>query len=203
MFRLKVNEQTELRLVERRHSEELFQLFAANRAHLQPWHPWVNLMQSARVVEKAISVWQDLYAARRACHAGIWFNGHLCGMISYMSVDTANHWTALFYWLDEAHQGQGIMTACCRAMIAHGFEDWNFNRITIECATENTRSRAIPERLGFKLEGIVRGVEWLDDRFVDHAMYGMLQSEFASAPELGHGFSTQKESESLAALVPA
>ena len=53
------------------------------------------------------------------------------------------------------------MTACCRAFVAHGFDTWKLNRITIECATENVRSRAIPERLGFKLDGIVRGIEWL------------------------------------------
>ena len=33
------------------------------------------------------------------------------------------------------------MTACCRAFITHGFETWKLNRITIECATQNTRSR--------------------------------------------------------------
>ncbi len=69
------------------------------------------------------------------------------------------------------------MTACCRALVADGFERWKLNRVTIECATDNTRSRAIPERLGFKLEGIVRGIEWLHDRYVDHAMYGLLKED--------------------------
>ena len=66
------------------------------------------------------------------------------------------------------------MTNCCRTLIQHAFDVWKLNRVTIECATENARSRAIPERLGFKLEGIVRGIEWLQDRYVDHAMYGLL-----------------------------
>ena len=102
-------------------------------------------------------------------------------MVSYLNVDSANRWTPMCYWLDAAHQGQGIMTACCRAMVAHGFAEWKLNRITIECATENTRSRAIAERLGFKLEGVVREVQWLHDRFVDAALYGMLHSDFANS----------------------
>jgi ribosomal-protein-serine acetyltransferase len=84
----------------------------------------------------------------------------------------------LSFWLDAAHQGQGIMTACCGAMLEHAFDTWKLNRITIECATQNSRSRAIPERLGFKLEGIAREIEWLHDHFVDHAIYGCLRSEY-------------------------
>ena len=57
------------------------------------------------------------------------------------------------------------------------------NRVTIQCATENTRSRAIPERLGFTFEGIVRETEWLYDRYVDHALYGLLRSEYAKGEE--------------------
>jgi ribosomal-protein-serine acetyltransferase len=70
------------------------------------------------------------------------------------------------------------MTACCRVMIDHSFNVWKLNRITIECATENTPSRAIAERLGFKLEGVTRQVEWVHDRYVDHAVYGLLRSDY-------------------------
>ncbi|HEX3989309.1 MAG TPA: GNAT family protein [Verrucomicrobiae bacterium] len=173
-----VNEETELRLIDREHSKELFGLFEVNREHLRRWHPWVDMMNSAAVVEKSIATWQQQYSSKQGYHAGIWFKQQFCGMISYLNVDCSNRWTALFYWLDAAHQGQGIMTSCCRTMIDHGFDAWKLNRITIECATDNSRSRAIPERLGFRLEGIVRGIEWLHDHYVDHAMYGLLRSDY-------------------------
>ena len=38
--------------------------------------------------------------------------------------------------------------------------------------------RAVAERLGFRLEGVTRQTEWLYDRFVDHAVYGILASEW-------------------------
>jgi ribosomal-protein-serine acetyltransferase len=176
MFSCTVNDQTELRLIDRQHGEELFTLIDSNREHLRRWHPWVDIICSTTDVEKAITAWQQQYANHRGLYAGIWFNEKLCGMINHPTVDRSNRWAPLSYWLDAAHQGQGIMTASCRAMVSHGFDTWKLNRLTIECATQNTRSRAIAERLGFKLEGIVRGIEWLHDRYVDHAMYGLLRA---------------------------
>jgi ribosomal-protein-serine acetyltransferase len=181
MFSHIVNERTELRLIDRQNSEELFKLFDANRAHLRPWHPWVDLMRTVADVEKAVAGWQQQHASNRGFHAGIWFEGRFCGVINHLNVDWANRWTAFGYWLDAAHQGRGIMTACCRAMVSHSFNTWNLNRVTIECGTNNPRSRAIPERLGFKLEGVIRGVEWLQDHYADHAIYGLLRSEYAKS----------------------
>jgi ribosomal-protein-serine acetyltransferase len=178
MFCHIVNETTELRLVERQNSEELFKLFEANRAHLRPWHPWVDMMRSVADVERSIAAWQQQHATNRGFHAGVWHEGRFCGVINHLNVDWTNRWTAFGYWLDAAHQGRGIMTACCRAFVAHSFNTWKLNRVTIECATQNTRSRAIPERLGFRLEGVIRGVEWLQDRYADHAIYGLLRADY-------------------------
>jgi ribosomal-protein-serine acetyltransferase len=178
MLFCKVEEQIELRLIGLSKSEELFQLLDANRAHIRPWHPWIDILRTVTDVERAITVWQQQHAMIRGFYAGIWSKGRFCGMINHLNVDWSNRWTALSYWLDAAHQGQGIMTACCRAMLSHAFNTWKLNRVTIECATHNTRSRAIPERLGFRFEGVIREVEWLHDRYVDHAVYGMLSSDY-------------------------
>jgi len=183
MFFCTVNNQIELRLIDRQHDEELFTLLDSNREHLRRWDPWVDIISSTTDVRRAITGWQQQYANHRGLYAGIWFNGRCCGMINHVNVDWLNRWAPISYWLDAAHQGRGIMTACARAMVAHGFDTWNLNRLTIECATQNTRSRAIAERLGFTLEGIVRGIEWLQDCFVDHAMYGLLRSDHANTSD--------------------
>jgi ribosomal-protein-serine acetyltransferase len=181
MFYCTVNDQTELRLIEHQHAGQLLKLLDSNREHLRPWLPWVDLLRQQGDVAKAITVWLQQYANNRGFWAGIWFKGRFCGTINHVTVDWPNRSTILAYWLDAAHQGQGIMTACCRAMVLHGFNVWNLNRVGIECATENTRSRAIPERLGFKCEGILRKAEWLHDHFVDHVIYGFLCTDDISA----------------------
>jgi ribosomal-protein-serine acetyltransferase len=89
-------------------------------------------------------------------------------------MDWPNRSTAIGYWLAEPLQGRGIMTAACRAMVANAFGDLGLNRVEIRCATTNARSRVIPMRLGFGLEGVCRQVEWLYDHFVDHEIWAML-----------------------------
>lgn len=195
MFSCTVNEQTELRLVERQHSLEFFKVLDLNREHLRRGDPWVNLIHSVTDVENAITGWQRQYVNNRGFCAGIWFKGQFCGIVNHLNVDWSNRWTALGYWLDEGHQGQGIMTECCRTMVSHAFNAWNLNRVTIECGSQNTRSRAIPERLGFKLEGIVREAQWLQDHFIDHAVYGLLRSDYLA----GRSMSAAHHSKSTAA----
>jgi ribosomal-protein-serine acetyltransferase len=49
----------------------------------------------------------------------------------------------------------------------------------------NLKSRAIPERLGFELEGVQRQAEWLYDHFVGHALYGMLADDWKDGKNHG------------------
>jgi ribosomal-protein-serine acetyltransferase len=40
------------------------------------------------------------------------------------------------------------------------------------------KSRALPKRLGFTEEGIIREAEWLYDHYEDHVVYGLLKKEY-------------------------
>ena len=60
------------------------------------------------------------------------------------------------------------------------FDEVGLHRVEMQCGVENLKSRAVPERLGFKLEGIRRGSHWITNRFVDHAVYGMLSDEWGN-----------------------
>ncbi len=70
------------------------------------------------------------------------------------------------------------MTRACKAIIDHTFKDLGLHRVEIRCAAENFKSQAIPERLGFAREGVIRQAEWLYDHFEDHVVYGLLAPEW-------------------------
>ncbi len=82
--------------------------------------------------------------------------------------------------LGAAFEGQGLITCACRVMIDYAFDELGLNRVVISCASENKKSRAIADRLGFTQEAILRQSEWLKDEFVDQVVYGALAREWHS-----------------------
>jgi ribosomal-protein-serine acetyltransferase len=177
MFRTKVGAQTELALMEHRHAQELFELIEANRAHLRAWMNWADQRRTQIDVATYVATGLKQFALNQGIHIGIWEQGKLCGMINCVPMDWPNKATYLEYWLGAAYQGKGIMTASCRAVVDYAFGTVDLHRMTIRCAAENRRSRAIAERLGFTFEGIARHAEWLYDHYVDHAIYGLLKGD--------------------------
>ena len=173
-FALRIDSRLDLRQLHPADAPEIARLVDANRAFLRQWVPWVDRSQTADDVLRFIGNTLRQAAARDGFQAAIRAHGHIVGIIGHHGIDWANRRTTLGYWLAERSQGRGIMTAACRAIVAHAFGDLRLHRIQICCGTANLRSRAIPERLGFTCEGILRQAEWLYDHFVDHAVYARL-----------------------------
>ena len=108
----------------------------------------------------------------------------LCGWISFAGtigfneIHKANRIGVVGYWLGEECQGNGIMSKAFKALIDYRFNELKLNRIEVRVALENKKSRALPQRFGFKEEGHIRQAEWLYDHYVDHVVYGLLASEW-------------------------
>jgi ribosomal-protein-serine acetyltransferase len=180
---IQVNEEIQLCLLEERHSEEYFTLIQRNKAYLNAWID-VEAYEGSQETLK-IYVKQRLfqYANDEGYHLGIWYQDTLIGIIDYRP-NQKNLTVELGYWLDEEHQGKGIVTQACRTMIQHAFEERHMLKIVISCAIDNLRSRAVAERLGFLQEGILRQVVRLHDRSVDCVFYGLLIDEWRAQAAL-------------------
>jgi ribosomal-protein-serine acetyltransferase len=178
MFPFRLNSDVSLELLDLRHAHELFRLTDANRGHLRAWLPWVDSAKNTDDTKAFIRQTRQQLLNDNGFQTAIRDRGTLVGVIGHVGVNWANRSTSLGYWLSQDAQGRGIMTAACRAFTSHSFDAMKLNRVEIRCATENRRSRAIPERLRFTPEGTVRQAEWLYDHFVDHVIYGMLASEW-------------------------
>lgn len=173
MFAYPVDEGLELELLAPRHAEPLFALIDANRCHLRRWHPWVDATRTVADSRAFVDSMQRQHADNGVFQTAILQDAQLVGVLGYNQIDHANRWATLGYWLAEKTQGQGIVTRTARVYIAHAFSKLALHRLEIRCASSNERSRAVAERLGFTLEGVLRDREWLYDRFVDHAIYGL------------------------------
>jgi ribosomal-protein-serine acetyltransferase len=156
---------------------ELHALIEANRDHLSRWLPWAA-GQDLAATEEFIARAEAQLARNDGFQAAIAPDGPIVGIAGFHAVDWVNRNTSLGYWLAEDAQGGGIMTAAVRALVDHAFDEWNLHRIEIHCAPANHRSRAIPERLGFREEATLRETELVGGRYLDSVIYGMLESEW-------------------------
>lgn len=177
MFPYHLSADLSLELLEPRHGAELFRLTDANRKHLREWLPWVDATQSVSDTTAFIESTSRQLADNNGFQTAIRLAGDLVGVVGHHGIDWGNRSASLGYWLALKAQGKGVMTRSCRAFVELAFSDMGLNRLEIRCATGNARSRAIPERLGFRLEGTVIDAEWLYDHFVDHAIYGLVSRD--------------------------
>jgi ribosomal-protein-serine acetyltransferase len=175
---IRIDPYSELRIVSEQDTPALFALIDSNRRHLRQWLPWVDATQTAEDELLFIRGLREQHENNGNPGYVIWHRGEAAGMISYHPIDWHNRKGEIGYWLGEAFQGRGLMSGACRLMIAYAFEILQLNKVEIRCATGNTRSCAIPQRLGFTREGVVRQGEWLYDHFVDLVLYGLLASEW-------------------------
>lgn len=178
MFTLQVDEEIHLRMLSARDAEPLFILIDHSRAHLKKWLPWLDNTQKLEDSTAFIKSTFYTYNNRKGITAGIFWREQLVGVIAFNQLDFTHHIGTIGYWLGASFQGKGIMTRAVEAMVTYGFGDLGLNRIEIRVATGNLASLAIPERLDFSKEGILRQTERLYDRYVDHVVYSMLREEW-------------------------
>lgn len=172
-----------LRVLREDDAAELFALTESNRAYLRRWLPWVDLVTSEDDSRSFLATVTAQREEGRGPTFGVLCEGALAGVVGYLPVDRVNRIGEIGYWLAPRSQGRGVMTQSCRFVVRYGFLTLDLNRIQIAAGTENFESRAIPERLGFKFEGILRARENLYGTFIDHAMYAMLRTEFDESEE--------------------
>ncbi len=178
LLRMRIDEVTELRIYEERHAREVAELVDENRAYLRQWLPWVDNSRSIEDSKAFIQNSLQQFAHNEGFQLGIWYRGKLAGGIGYHPINWANRKVEIGYWLGEAFQGKGLMTKACSTLVTYAFDELGLHKVEIHCATENIRSCAIPKRLGFTQEGILRDAEWLYDHFVDLVVFGMLAREW-------------------------
>jgi ribosomal-protein-serine acetyltransferase len=191
MFPLIVRPGVELSLVEERQAPALFAVVDRDRAHLRQWLPWVDGTREESDTLQFIQAHMEQFASNAGFAAIIWENGQIAGIIGTHQINWAHRRVELGYWLAAEFQGRGLITDSCRSVLKYLFTEMQLNRIEILCAVGNTKSKAVPTRLGFTYEGILREAELLNGQFMDLEVHSMLQSEFLMQrePRAAGGFS--------------
>nr|WP_300308957.1 GNAT family N-acetyltransferase [Halomonas sp.] len=177
-----VRESITLRPLSPAHQQELWLAVDASREHLRPWLPWVEAARGPEDIGSFIQGAQEEHQRGAAWHFAIIDDSEkegneVIGACGFNRISLLHRWASIGYWLRRDRWGQGIMLACVRTLLQVGISELNVHRLEIRCAEDNKRSRAIPERLGFRQEGVLRDCEWVNDQALSHVVYGLLVSE--------------------------
>jgi len=175
-MRLVVTDDFQLRSLEESDAEELHALVEANRSYLAEWLPWAagqTFEATANFIRKTRKQLED----NDGFQGALVLDGRMVGAGGLIGIEWEARKTGIGYWLAEEHQGRGLMTRAVQAVIDYAFDQLDLNRVEIHVGTENRKSRAIPERLGFQQEGVLRDYERVGDRYLDIVVYALLAAE--------------------------
>ncbi len=168
----------------------LFELVQLSRAHLDPWLLWPGRMTTLSVLEQWAARPNDgsdgnrmgLYTKERNALVG-------AAGLRIRSLDPNSSWFYVdaSFWLAPHALGRGYATEAARRLTQHAFDDLGAPRVEIRTEPHNERSRRVAERLGFRLEGVLRAVGQRRGLPVDLTLYALTAAEkdaLVSAQEL-------------------
>jgi ribosomal-protein-serine acetyltransferase len=155
---------------------ELHERIERNRDELGKWLRWAqepSLENTRGHLARGLAAERDGQGVRRA----IVIDGAIVGDVG-LDVDRCNNAGGIGYWLDRDHRGRGLVGVAVRALVRHGFTALALRRIEIRTDVQNHPSRAVAERLGFRLEGVLReSYRVAAERYSDDAVYSLLASD--------------------------
>lgn len=140
---------------------EVYKTIDGNRAYLRRWLPWLDNTDSPAVVLNVINKWEEQREKGSDSVFGLFAESVYIGNIGLHDIDRSTGTAVIGYWLAEDFQGGGIMTDSVRTLVRYAFDILELNTVGIRCALENGKSRAIPQRLGFREAGVIKGGEIL------------------------------------------
>ena len=150
--------------------------------HLRPWLPWVQQEPKgpeARV--NLIRLFRGQFDLGIDYAFGI-FDKTEKDIIGSTGLHTriGKNAREIGYWIDINHIGKGYATEAVSALVKTGFAIEGLSRIEIRCAPDNIRSQHVPEKLGFRMESIIK--RSLSDNMVDTMVWAMTKKDYESNP---------------------
>lgn len=125
---------------------------------LNKWMPWADhiptLEESKEYTRTAIAN----FLTRKVLDFSILLKGTdtFIGSIGFPRLDWNIPKFEIGYWIRKSFQSKGYAVEAADSLTRFAFETLDAKRVEIRCDPENHKSKKIPEKLGFELEGILR-----------------------------------------------
>ncbi len=167
--------------------DELWSLIERNRAALTYWFPAKPQWASRAALGEEYVLWYSRLASEPGYTLAIRGPEGMAGLIWHSRVNERHGWCELGYWLDGEAQGQGLVTQAVRAMTEFSMRELGMHRVEVCASPMNVRSCAVPERLGFTREAVLKSRWDMADGRHDQVMYALLREQFDAEWQAGAG----------------
>jgi ribosomal-protein-alanine N-acetyltransferase len=84
----------------------------------------------------------------------------------------------LGYWMGRSHAGRGLMTEAVGLIVPFAFNTLSLHRIHAAFLPNNTASRRVLEKNGFREEGYAENYLQIDGRWADHVLFGLTREQY-------------------------
>jgi ribosomal-protein-alanine N-acetyltransferase len=176
-----------MRLAEVADVREIIRYYGENRDHLQPFSPTYppDFLDEATWLEQVRTRLPE-FAAGAGFRAFVFARelpSRIIGNLNLTQVHRgAFQSCVLGYNLAADEQGKGYMTEAVRGAVAFAFETWKLHRVAAGYMPRNTRSAAVLERCGFKVEGNAPAYLLIDGQWEDHVLTAIINPSWTSPP---------------------
>lgn len=135
---------------------EIYNAINASKQELKLWLPFAQNDQSLEDTEINVREAHIKFLQRTDLRLHIFHRetGEFIGCTGLHRIDWEVPKFEIGYWIDSRQSGKGYMTEAVQGLTDFAFEKLQANRVEIHCDVKNTKSRSIPERLAYQLEGI-------------------------------------------------
>jgi ribosomal-protein-alanine N-acetyltransferase len=102
------------------------------------------------------------------------YNGDFAGQLTIGAIVWGSARSAqVGYWVDKSVAGRGVMPAAVALAVDHCFFNVGLHRLEANIRPENSASRRVVEKLGFREEGVRQRHLHIDGAWRDHICYAL------------------------------
>ncbi len=163
----------DLQPLDEQHALFMYAVIHRDRKHLRQWQNWPDYMQTLDDVRDLIKYSRQKRESDNGIDLAIMYKGQFAGKIGLTYIDWYSRITEIGYWVSAQHQGLGLVTRSTEALLQYVFDTLVLDTVHIRCAEDNLRSRAIPERLGFRYDGPLDYKTWVHNEQIQEVLYCM------------------------------
>jgi ribosomal-protein-serine acetyltransferase len=155
------------------HIDRLFGAVSESIPELSRYETWCHPGYTRDEAAEYVNWWRGMWAEGKAFYFAVeeQDSGELLGSCGLSDFIREHRRAGLGFWIRSSRTGEGFATDAARVVADLGLEDLGLTRIEVEVAVDNAPSRRVAEKLGCRLEGVLRHRLILPEGPTDTAMH--------------------------------